>query len=185
MRPVQRQSPETGAALLPGVQQLWMNRKCMLSFWASRGSLRHGHYCSPPLSLHHAHDLTPFYLHFCLVASPSGGCIDFLTFPNQLLLQGHHCLPGSSFLPYRLFYLVTLLPHCFCSLPFLCFSKLASHSAVCVYLLDPNLPKADVIRSVEAQGLWPLCSQRLRTGQERRADGFHSTPAFQTQLVQT
>lgn len=45
-----------GLVPLPGVQRLWMNGRCFLSFQVSRGSLRSGHHGFPPLSLHHACD---------------------------------------------------------------------------------------------------------------------------------
>lgn len=111
------------SAPLPGVQQLCMNTKCSLSFQVSHGSLRNGHHRFPPLSLHQACDLMLFSLHFYLMASPSGEYIDFSYPPKDLLSLCPTFTPGTpDCLPHGLFYLVSLLPHCFCSLPLLCVS---------------------------------------------------------------
>lgn len=63
---------ERGAGPLPGVQQLWMNSKCLLSFQTFHGSMINGHHCSLPPLLPHARDPLPFCLRFHLLASPSG-----------------------------------------------------------------------------------------------------------------
>lgn len=135
-----------------------MNRKCLLSFQAPRGSLRNGHYCSLPLSLRHAHDLMPSCLHFHLVASFSGVRIDF-SYLSQLPSQGHSCLPDSAWSLPPGDFAASLLPFA----AFLCFSKLAGHSAV--YLSDPNFPKDGAIfRSINhyshspAQGLQSMAT---------------------------
>lgn len=164
-----------------------MNRKCLLSFQAPRGSLRNGHYCSLPLSLRHAHDLMPSCLHFHLVASFSGVRIDF-SYLSQLPSQGHSCLPDSR----GLFRLVTLPPHSFRSLPFsasqnsqatLLFIFQIQTSPKMVRFLDPLITTHTVLH--KAYDLWPLRSERLMMWQAHGVSGLHSNPEFQTQLKQT